>query len=126
MREEIADSYFKNSGYTKLESKCGSNCFDGVYIKNGEPYIVEVKPLKERGTVKLNSANPSTGLDVQMSDGWIKSRVIALKDVGSSDASKTAELIDEAIKQGKPINKIVVGVNDGRAITLSLGNKVIP
>ncbi len=126
LREEIADSYFKNSGYTKLESKCGSNCFDGVYIKNGELYIVEVKPLKERGTVKLNSANPSTGLDVQMSDGWIKSRVIALKDVGSSDASKTAELIDEAIKQGKPINKIVVGVNDGRAITLSLGNKVIP
>lgn len=61
-----------------------------------------------------------------MSDGWIKSRVIALKDVGSSDASKTAELIDEAIKQGKPINKIVVGVNDGRAVTLSLGNKVIP
>ncbi|KQQ76996.1 hypothetical protein [Acinetobacter sp. Leaf130] len=61
-----------------------------------------------------------------MSDGWVKSRVVALKDTGSSDAIKTAELIDKAIKQGKPINKIVVGVNDGRAVTLSLGNKVIP
>ncbi|WP_428705940.1 hypothetical protein, partial [Staphylococcus aureus] len=54
LREEIADSYFKNSGYTKLESKCGSNCFDGVYMKNGEIYVVEVKPLKERGSVKLS------------------------------------------------------------------------
>ncbi|AMW79368.1 hypothetical protein AMD27_10980 [Acinetobacter sp. TGL-Y2] len=54
LREEIADSYFKNSGYTKLESKCGSNCFDGVYIKNGELYVVEVKPLS-RNAINLSS-----------------------------------------------------------------------
>ena len=40
------------------------------------------------------------------------------------DAIKTAGLITKAINQGKPINKIVVGVNDSRAITLNLGNKV--
>ncbi len=125
LREEIADSYFKNSGYTKLESKCGSNCFDGVYTKNGEIYIVEVKPLKERGSIKLNSGNQSTGLDVQMTDEWIISRTGELRTSGNANAIKTSTLIDQAIQKGKPINKIVVGVNEGRAVTINLGNKVI-
>ena len=55
LRENIADSYFTTSGFTKLESKCGSNCFDGVYTKNGEIYIVEVKPLQPKGSIKLSS-----------------------------------------------------------------------
>lgn len=125
LREEIADSYFKNSGYTKLESKCGSNCFDGVYTKNGELYVVEVKPLKERGSVKLSDNKKSPNdIGVQMSDKWIKSRLLALSDTGNIEAIKTAKLIDQAVKQGKPINKIVVGVSEGRAVTLNLGNKV--
>ncbi len=125
LREEIADSYFKNNGYTKLESKCGSNCFDGVYTKNGEIYIVEVKPLKERGSVKLSSANPSTGLDVQMSDAWIKSRANELSNQKNNSAAKaTGDKLLQAIENGKPINKIVVGVNEGRAVTLNLGNNV--
>ncbi|WP_353167006.1 hemagglutinin repeat-containing protein [Acinetobacter sp.] len=125
LREEIADSYFKNSGYTKLESKCGSNCFDGVYTKNGELYIVEVKPLKERGSVKLSDNKKSTNdIGVQMSDKWIVSRTEALVKTKNPDAIKTATLITKAVNEGKPINKIVVGVNDSRAITLNLGNKV--
>ncbi|MCV2442586.1 hypothetical protein [Acinetobacter bereziniae] len=125
LREEIADSYFKNSGYTKLESKCGSNCFDGVYMKNGELYIVEVKPLKERGSVKLSDNKKSTNdIGVQMSDKWIVSRTEALVKTKNPDAIKTATLITKAVNEGKPINKIVVGVNDSRAITLNLGNKV--
>nr|WP_227559188.1 VENN motif pre-toxin domain-containing protein [Acinetobacter bereziniae] len=124
LREEIADSYFKNSGYTKLESKCGSNCFDGVYMKNGEIYVVEVKPLKERGSVKLNSANQSTVLDVQMSDKWIVSRANELTRSNNAQAVATGRAIIKASREGKPINKIVVGVNDSRAITVNLGNKV--
>ncbi|MCH7293728.1 VENN motif pre-toxin domain-containing protein [Acinetobacter sp. ANC 5442] len=125
LREQISDSYFKSGGYTKLESKCGSNCFDGVYTKNGEIYIVEVKPLKERGSVKLSSANPSTGLDVQMSDAWIKSRANELSNQKNNSAAKaTGDKLLQAIENGKPINKIVVGVNEGRAVTLNLGNNV--
>lgn len=125
LREEISDSYFVNSGYTKLESKCGSNCFDGVYMKNGELYVVEVKPLKERGSVKLSDNKKSPNdIGVQMSDQWIKSRAEVLADTGNANAARTAKLINDAIEQGKPINKIVVGVNDSRAITLNLGNKV--
>ena len=124
LREEIADSYFKNSGYTKLESKCGSNCFDGVYTENGEIYIVEVKPLSRNAINLSSNKNSPNDIGVQMSDKWIKSRVLALSDTGNIEAIKTAKLIDKAVKQGKPINKIVVGVNDSRAITLNLGNKV--
>lgn len=125
LREEIANSYFKNSGYPKLESKCGSNCFDGVYIKNGELYIVEVKPLKERGSVKLNSANQSMGLDLQMSDEWIKSRANELSSQkNNSIAQATGDKILQAIESSKPVNKIVVGVNEGRAVTINLGNNV--
>ncbi|MCU4582286.1 hemagglutinin repeat-containing protein [Acinetobacter gyllenbergii] len=125
LREQISDIYFKSGGYTKLESKCGSNCFDGVYTKNGEIYIVEVKPLKERGSVKLSSANPSTGLDVQMSDAWIKSRANELSNQKNNSAAKaTGDKLLQAIENGKPINKIVVGVNEGRAVTLNLGNNV--
>ena len=125
LREEVADSYFKSSGYIKLESKCGSNCFDGVYTKNGEIYIVEVKPLKERGSVKLSDNKISVNdIGVQMSDKWIISRAEALIKTNNPDAIKTAELITKAINQGKPINKIVVGINESRAITLNLGNKV--
>lgn len=124
LREEIADSYFKNSGYTKLESKCGSNCFDGVYLKNGEIHIVEVKPLKERGSVKLSDNKKSVNdIGVQMSDKWIISKAEALVKTKNPDAIKTVGFITKAINQGKPINKIVVGVNDSRAITLNLGNK---
>lgn len=124
LREDIADSYFKNSGYTKLESKCGSNCFDGVYTKNGEIYIVEVKPLSRNAINLSSNKNSPNDIGVQMSDKWIKSRVLALSDTGNIEAIKTAKLIDKAVKQGTPINKIVVGVNDSRAITLNLGNKV--
>ncbi|MCX5468918.1 hypothetical protein [Acinetobacter nematophilus] len=122
LREEIADSYFKNSGYTKLESKCGSNCFDGVYMKNGEIYVVEVKPLKERGSVKLSdNKNSPNDIGVQMSDKWIDSRITALKESNNIDSVKTSAILQKAKLDKKPINKIVVGVNEKRAVTLNLG-----
>ncbi len=93
-------------------------------MKNGEIYVVEVKPLKERGSVKLNSANQSTGLDVQMSDKWIVSRANELTRSNNAQAVATGRAIIKASREGKPINKIVVGVNDSRAITVNLGNKV--
>ncbi|CAG67841.1 hypothetical protein BSN82_16395 [Acinetobacter baylyi] len=68
---------------------------------------------------------PSTGLDVQMTNQWIISRTNELVKTKKPNALKTATLINQAINQGKPINKIVVGVNEGRAVTINLGNKVI-
>jgi len=126
LREEIADSYFTNSGYTKLESKCGNNCFDGVYMKNGELYVVEVKPLKERGSVKLSdNKNSPNNIGVQMTNEWIISRANELANSKNSPTAKaTGNKILQAVEGGKPINKIVVGVNDSRAVTINLGNKV--
>ncbi|MBJ9906811.1 hypothetical protein I9192_14625 [Acinetobacter bereziniae] len=59
-----------------------------------------------------------------MSDKWIKSRTSVLARTNNPDAIKTAKLISDAVEQSKPINKIVLGVNEGRAVTLNLGNKV--
>lgn len=125
LREDIADSYFTSSGYTKLESKCGSNCFDGVYIKNGELYIVEVKPLQNNGSIKLSSGNQKTGLDTQMTDKWIISRANKLSSSKIDPVAKaTGDKILQAIESGKPVNKIVIGVNSSRTVTVSLGNEV--
>lgn len=121
LREEIADSYFKNSGYTKLESKCGSNCFDGVYMKNGELYVVEVKPLSRNAINLSSNKNSPNDIGVQMTDKWIDSRITALKESNNVDSMKTATILQKARLDKKPINKIVVGVNDSRAITLNLG-----
>ena len=125
LREDIADSYFKNSGYTKLESKCGSNCFDGVYTKNGEIYIVEVKPLSRNAINLSSNKNSPNDIGVQMSNDWIVSRANQLANLKNNPVAKaTGDKILKAIEAGKPINKIVVGVNDSRAVTLNLGNKV--
>lgn len=44
---------------------------DGVFVKDGQYYIVEGKYT---GSASLNPANPNTGLYRQMSDDWITSR----------------------------------------------------
>ncbi|MEJ7139169.1 hemagglutinin repeat-containing protein [Comamonadaceae bacterium SL12-8] len=121
LREEISDAYFLKDGFTKLDRKCGSNCFDGVYTKNGEIYIVEVKPLQEHGALKLSSGDKGTGLPVQMSDAWVENRIDALSRAGSASARETAEILKNAKKSGVGINKIVVGVDDRRMMTVSLG-----
>ena len=66
-REFVAQNYFMRNGYTPLEGKCGSgNCFDGVYLKDGKVYVVEVKPLNANGSIKLSG--PSGHMDAQFSD----------------------------------------------------------
>lgn len=76
-----------------------------MYIKNGELYIVEVKPLKERGTVKLNSANQSTGLDVQMSDAWIKSQA---NELSSQKIIQLLRLLEiKFYKQLKVVSQLI-------------------
>lgn len=55
IRETISNLYFANNGFKPLDGHCHSQCFDGVYEKNGEIYIVEVKPYN--GGAKLSSEN---------------------------------------------------------------------
>ena len=60
-----------------------------------------------------------------MSNDWIVSRANQLANLKNNPVAKaTGDKILKAIEAGKPINKIVVGVNDSRAVTLNLGNKV--
>lgn len=46
----------------------------GLSEQEQTQYVIEVKPLKERGSVKLSdNKNSPNDIGVQMSDKWIKS-----------------------------------------------------
>jgi len=118
-REYVSESYFIRNGYTPLDGKCGSNCFDGVYVKNGNVYIVEVKPLNADGSIKLNGADKSTGLQTQMTDGWIADTVKTLKDSENPASVRTADAIIAAQKNGSLV-KVVSGVNQESMVVVKL------
>ncbi|MCR8961061.1 hemagglutinin repeat-containing protein [Variovorax sp. S2] len=110
VRELVADNYFIRNGYTPLNGKCGSNCFDGVYLKDGKVYVSEVKPLNADGTIKLSPQNTTTNLKPQMSDDWITDTVKTLRDSKIPASIRTADAIEAARKSGNLV-KIVSGVN---------------
>jgi filamentous hemagglutinin len=117
LREYAADSYFMRNGFTRLEGKCGSNCFDGVYVKGDMVYINEVKPLNADGSIKLNG---STGtLPTQMSDDWVEYAVKRLGDLNPPEATRTATLIRGAKENGTLV-KMVTGVNNNGMTVVKL------
>ena len=95
-REEVANSYFIRNGFTPLDGKCGSNCFDGVYVKGDKVYINEVKPLNANGTIKLSGPNDPTGLKTQMTDPWIKSAINRLNE-GTPEQQAVAAVLQKAL-----------------------------
>ncbi|QHE94247.1 filamentous hemagglutinin N-terminal domain-containing protein [Pandoraea fibrosis] len=108
LREYVVNNYFVRNGFKSMEGKCGgSNCFDGVYIKGDTLYVVEVKPLRSNGSIKLSTE--SGNLPTQMSDGWIESAIDRLGR-GSNDQRATAAAIRSAIEENRLV-KIVAGVN---------------
>lgn len=119
IRETISNLYFVNNGFKPLDGHCNSQCFDGVYEKNGEIYIVEVKPYN--GGVKLSPENPKTDLPAQMTDSWIFNRTNELEKMSNPNKKATATKILDAYYKGKPVNKIVMAIDGSRAIMINLG-----
>ena len=120
VREFASDTYFMRNGFTRLEGKCGSNCFDGVYVKGDVVYINEVKPLRADGTIKLNG--PDGTLSTQMSDAWIDDAIQRLSESKTPDAVKTASLL-RAAKNNGTLVKLVTGVNErGMTVVKLKGN----
>jgi adhesin HecA-like repeat protein len=109
LREFVSDNYFMRNGFTRFEGKCGSNCFDGVYVKGDTVYINEVKPLNADGSIKLNG--PDGTLPTQMTDEWVRNAAERLRVSNSPNASRTADLIESALNSGKLV-KLVTGVNE--------------
>jgi filamentous hemagglutinin len=109
LREFVANNYFSSNGFKSLQGKCGSNCFDGVYIKGDSVYINEVKPLTAEGSIQLSGPS-ATGLPAQMSDDWIKNVLGRLKLSTDPATLETAKIVQKAIDDGKLI-KMVTGVN---------------
>lgn len=117
LRESVANSYFIRNGFTPLEGKCGTNCFDGVYMKDGKIYINEVKPLNADNSIKLT---PDSGtLPTQMSDDWILYAANRLKQTKDPVLQNTGRIILDAIESGNVI-KVVTGVNSQGATAVKL------
>lgn len=117
LRERVVDSYFTRNGFTSLEGKCGSNCFDGVYVKGDKVYINEVKPLNANGSIKLNG--PEGSLPAQMSDEWIVNATERLGKSNTPNAVEIAKLIESARRSGNLV-KIVTGVNENGVTVVKL------
>ncbi|EHM55079.1 hypothetical protein [Cardiobacterium valvarum] len=57
-----------------------------------------------------------------MTDDWVKSRVDGLsKSRYGEIKNETAKIIKEAMRQKRPINKIIISVEHDQAIMLNLG-----
>ncbi|STQ91109.1 hemagglutinin repeat-containing protein [Iodobacter fluviatilis] len=110
LRETVADAYFSRNGFTALDGKCGSNCFDGVYFKGDQVIINEVKPLNANNSIKLTGPNPTTALPPQMSDQWIRSRANELSRSGDPAKATTGSAILKALDNGTLV-KMVSGVD---------------
>ncbi|MEJ7139197.1 hypothetical protein [Amphibiibacter pelophylacis] len=122
----MTDSYFRRNGFTALDGKCGAgnkNCFDGVYVKNGQVYINEVKPITARNTISLsdNSTSPN-GIHVQMSDRWVLNRAEELIKSGDPAKIEAGRMIINAAR-GERLVKIISGVRpDG--VTVIGGKRI--
>lgn len=107
------------NGFTSFEGKCGTNCFDGVYVKGDLVYINEVKPLNANGSIKLTGANSATKLEAQMTDEWILGAIERLAKSGDENLMQTAALLTRARDSGRLV-KMVTGVSDNGAVTIKL------
>lgn len=121
VRETISNLYFANNGFKPLDGHCNSQCFDGVYEKNGEIYVVEVKPYNRKGDVELRPENKKTRLPAQMTDSWVIDRAKELRKMNDVAKKSTAVKILDAYDNEKPINKIVMAIDGSRAIMINLG-----
>jgi filamentous hemagglutinin len=109
LRELVVENFFTRNGFTSLNGKCGSNCFDGVFTQGDKVYLVETKPLRADGSIRLSPENTATGLQTQMSDMWIESALRRLAGAGDQSAS-VAATIRAALDNGSLV-KLVVGVD---------------
>jgi len=109
LRELVVENFFTRNGFTPLNGKCGSNCFDGVFVQGNKVYLVETKPLNADGSIRLSPENTATGLQTQMSDKWIESALRRLSGAGDQSAS-VAATIRAALDNGSLV-KLVVSVD---------------
>jgi filamentous hemagglutinin len=118
VRETVSNSYFERNGFKSMDGKCGSNCFDGVYIKGDQVIVNEVKPLNADGSIKLSPAQPS-GLPTQGTLDWVKDRAQALIDTKDPAKVEVGKLIQEADRAGK-LTTTISGVNSNGMVIVKV------
>lgn len=118
LRETVSNSYFERNGFTALDGKCGSNCFDGVYIKGDQVIVNEVKPLQANGSIKLSSAQ-SSGLPTQGTIQWVLDRASYLKNSADPILKQTGQKVLNAYGSGN-LTTIVSGVNSNGMVIVKV------
>jgi filamentous hemagglutinin len=122
VREEVMSSFFTRSGFQPLDGKCGTNCFDGVFVKGDQVYVVETKPLNADGSIALSGPSKSTPLPTQMSDEWIEYTYNRLIGSRNPDLINTGKLIEAARNSGNLV-KVVVGIDSNGMTIVRLPGK---
>jgi len=122
-REYVANNYFVRNGFTPLDGKCASNCFDGVYVKGNTVYVNEVKPLNQTGSISLNPANGKTELPTQQTDEWVQYSIGQLRKSEKPELVATANVVEQAWRNGNLV-KLVSGVDSNGMVIVKIPRNV--
>lgn len=76
LNENLMIRYFESSGWTRLEGQVGRTGFDGLFVKLEDGVIKDVLIVES----KYNTSSlQSTNFGVQMSEDWIRRKMVELK-----------------------------------------------
>lgn len=76
LNENLMIRYFEQSGWTRVEGQVGRTGFDGLFVKYNEGVIKDVLIVES----KYNTSSlQSTNFGVQMSEDWIRRKMVELK-----------------------------------------------
>jgi hypothetical protein len=117
VRETVSNSYFERNGFKAMDGKCGSNCFDGVYIKGDQVIVNEVKPLNADGSIKLS---PAAGtLPTQGTIQWVEDRAWALIATKDPVKMEAGYAILNAKNSGN-LTTVISGVNQNGMVVVKV------
>jgi hypothetical protein len=125
--EIASDAFLTEKGFkplhprkTALTDGWGETGIDGVFVKDGQYYIVEAK---YHGQATLTPANKATGLPKQMTDDWIKGsnrlrNAVDATTFDAMDATGYRRLLAEVAPDGSVVYKEL----DSNAIVIGMFN----
>jgi hypothetical protein len=77
LNESLMIRYFEHSGWTRVEGQVGRTGFDGLFVKLEDGVIKDVLIVES----KYNTSSlQSTNFGIQMSEDWIRRKMVELKE----------------------------------------------
>ena len=95
LNEHLMTRYFEHTGWTRINGQIGRTGIDGLFIKRRGKVMAQV--LVAEGKYNTSSLQ-STNFGVQMSDEWVRRKMVELKQRFPNES--VYQEIDEFIKAG--------------------------